>query len=102
MKRLHAGSARILLVFFSILFLTSGHLCSAAAATRIFDVSVTRPVAEVVVALTSVSTSHTMELRNFGPQADPIIHLLNPDGLQVDSAVARDGRLVLTVPPTLS
>jgi hypothetical protein len=101
MKRLHAGYARLLLILLSILFLVSGHSLSAAI-TRSFDVQVSRPVAEVIVTFRSISGSHRIELRNFGGDADPVVHLLNSEAAQVGSAVASDGRLTLTVPGNLS
>ncbi|MGE0006399.1 MAG: FG-GAP-like repeat-containing protein [Parvibaculaceae bacterium] len=97
MKRFHAVYARLLLFILSLLFLVGGHSLSAAVTTRSFDVMVGRPVAEIAVTFTPFS-AHTIELRNFGAQADPVLHLLRSDDTQVASATPRDGRLVLTVP----
>src|SRR5215469_9023471 len=94
-------TSRVFLLALSIL-LTVASDSAFATTTRIFNVSVATPIAEFLITFSSVSGSHTVELRNVGPQADPVVHALNSAGTQIGSATPSNGQLILTLPGNLS
>jgi hypothetical protein len=73
-----------------------------AAPTRVFNIQVARPIAEFEVTFSPISDSHTIELRNFGQQANPVVHLLNGSMIQIGSAVPSKERVVLSADGSLS
>lgn len=83
-----------------VVSMAASPLC--AATTRVFNVPSTTLVAEVWISFSSISGSHTIELRNFGPQTDAVLYLLNASNVQVGSAAANNGQVVLSVAGKLS
>ncbi|HUF36176.1 MAG TPA: hypothetical protein VMN37_09510, partial [Gemmatimonadales bacterium] len=84
------------------LFLLAGAATPLAAQARVFSLPSLPPLAEVNLSLSSRVGEHTLELRGFRPEAEPLLHLLDGTGAQVGRASAQGTALTLTVPGALA
>jgi Bacterial TSP3 repeat len=92
-----AGRLLPLLVVIAILPCRAGTAPATSAVQRIFDVATITLAAELTVNL-SAARSHRFELRDFAPQSDPVLHVLDSRSVQIGAATPRHGKLVLSLP----
>ena len=92
---------RALVFFLSVTLATPSPL---HAVRRILDIPSTMLVAEATVTLrpTLFRGQHTVQLRNFGPQGDALLYVLNSSHAQVGSGVAVNGVVSVTLNRSLS
>ena len=102
MKEFYVGYPRNVLLALCVLLISMTGMDQVFAATRVFNVQSARPIAEFAVTLSPISGSHTIELRNFAQEANPVVHLLSSSMTQIGSAVPSNGQLILSVAGSLS
>lgn len=71
---------------------------AANAQTRVFDVTVSGPIAEIPVSLIARRTGHTIQLKNVQAGAAPVVALLDERGVDVAGVVRRGDLPALGLP----
>ena len=88
-------SAAIVAIFTLTIALIGFAGAAQAGVTRVFAIDATPSIARLSIRFDAEVPSHTVELRNFGTDADPVIYVLDPANRQVGSRAASNGRLSL-------
>jgi hypothetical protein len=97
--RTYCISRLVLFTLFSSFFLVQVEAARVLKPSTVVD---TKPIAEVLIAWTTVQGTHTVELRNFDVEGAPILHVLTLDGHQIASGAANGSRLKFSIPEDTS
>jgi len=84
------------------LLLLAGAATPLLAQDRVFSLPSLPPLAEVSFSLSSRAGDHTLELRGFRPEAEPLLNLIDGAGAQVGRAAGQGSQLTLSIPGTLA
>jgi hypothetical protein len=69
---------------------------STSAQDRVITIAALTPIAEHAATWSAGGGRHTIELRNFRPGADPVVHIIAPDGAERARGVAAGNRVSVT------